>query len=213
MRMKYQKENGFTLIEMVVVMAIFLLVIGVALTIFLTIFQHQKDTLDQQKMLNQMSYAEEFMSKALRMARDDTSGSCISAGYIYQLTRPDITSGFYQGVKFVNQSDNNACTEFFLKQVTLPSGTTVNELEELRNSTNDADAVPITSDSMQINYIKFAVNGTIATTASGITGAEDTQLDQPLLTILVSSQIIQNSDLSPTITQTSVSERNINVLQ
>ena len=59
-------NKGFTLIELIVVMTVFLLVIGAAMGIFISIVQNQKKILSEQELLNQISYVEEYMSKALR---------------------------------------------------------------------------------------------------------------------------------------------------
>jgi len=74
------KNKGFTLVELVVAMAVFLFIIGAAITVFLSIIQHQKTVLQEQKVLNQLSYAMEHMSKALRMAKkaETEDSACIT---------------------------------------------------------------------------------------------------------------------------------------
>ena len=113
-------RKGFTLIELIVVMAVFLFVIGAAITIFISIFQQQKRILSEQEFLNQISYSEEYMSKALRAAETVTDSTCVPAGYSYLLTHYNSGSGFYEGIRFFNQSntaDSGApdpiCQEFY----------------------------------------------------------------------------------------------------
>ena len=113
-------SKGFTLIELIVVMAVFLFVIGAAMGIFISIIQNQKKVLSEQQLLNQISYAEEYMSKAMRMAKVEENENCLIdsqgtdyPGYIYLLTRYDINSQLYRGIKFINQN-SSICQEFFL---------------------------------------------------------------------------------------------------
>jgi prepilin-type N-terminal cleavage/methylation domain-containing protein len=99
---------GFTMVEMIVVMALFLLVIGAAISVFISMVSDQKRALSEQQFLNQISYVQEYISKALRMAEPELGANCLLSGedslggYIYLLTRPDPT-GLYRGIKFINQ--------------------------------------------------------------------------------------------------------------
>ena len=140
-------NKGFTLIELIVVMAVFLLIIGVAVGIFISVVQNQRKILSEQELINQASYAVEHMSKALRVAKKDTigdvtQGGCLGvdyAGYNYMLTRP--VNGFYTGIKFINSSDNDACQEFFLDGYVL---------KEIKNGSPSA-GVAVTSEKLKIN--------------------------------------------------------------
>lgn len=205
-----KKETGFTLIELVVVMAIFLFVIGAAIAIFISIIQQQKRVLSEQELLNQVSYIEEYMSKSLRMAKKDTDNSCSEQGYIYLLTRPD--NGFYRGIKFINQS-NGICQEFFLDNVTDPANPV---LKELKDSTNDSDAVAITSSNLEISFIRFGINGTDGCYGSGSDcpdGASEDDSAQPRVTILLGIKTQGDSQNSARVIQTTVSQRNLNLKQ
>ena len=84
-------------------MAVFLFIIGAAIGIFLSIVQSQKRVLSEQQLLNQISYAQEHMSKALRMANTAIDDSCIPKGYVYLLTRYNTNSQLFGGIKFINQ--------------------------------------------------------------------------------------------------------------
>jgi prepilin-type N-terminal cleavage/methylation domain-containing protein len=158
------KSKGFTIIEMVVVMSIFLFIIGAAVSIFISIIQSQKKVLAEQQVLSQISYVGEYMAKSIRMAKVAEDDSCIATGYIYMLTRYDSSSGLFKGIKFINQSDSNACQEFFLDG----AGTVLSPyiLKELKNSTNDDDAMAITANNLKIDFVKFSVNGSSGSTFS-----------------------------------------------
>lgn len=176
MDLNYKQEKGFTLIEMIIVMAIFFFIIGAALSIFISIVQNQKNVLAKQQFLNQISYIEEYMSKALRMAETsiepDINRACIEEGYIYMLTRYDSTTQKWRGIKFLNQSDRGECQEFFLDNVK-PNGTAPliqNDpknpiiLKELKGiNVDDDSAIPLTSPSLQIKAMNFSINTTECT--------------------------------------------------
>jgi len=224
------KQNGFTIIEMIVVIAVFLLIIGAAINIFLSIIQNQRRLLAQQQLLNQVSYMEEYMSKALRMAKTEFNEGCLidaqgtdHRGSIYILTRYDTNSQIYRGIKFLNQSNldslgNPVCQEFFLDNVT-PDGASpliFNDpnnplvLKELKSwngsSVSDSYAVALTSSNIQLNSIKFVING-----LSGSTGASELDHIQPRVTILLNVNASGDSKSSAKTIQTTVSQRNLNV--
>jgi len=149
---KIKHQAGFTLIELIVVMAIFLFIVGAALGIFLSIVDSQKQVLDSQQLLGQISYLQEHMSKAIRMAKTDTTGSCLGSGnegYIYLLTHYKASTGYFEGIKFFNQSDN-FCTELFLDN---------GAMKELKNNPEPDNAVPVTSTALKIEFVRFSING------------------------------------------------------
>jgi type II secretory pathway pseudopilin PulG len=210
-----EKQQGFTIIELVVVIAVFMFVIGAAVGIFLSVVQSQRKILSEAEFLNQIGYAEEYMSKALRMATMAEDDSCIPQGYIYSLTRYNQSAGLFRGIKFLNQSDtdstgNPACQEFFLDDAD-PFHPVLKEIK------NDSNAVAITSSNLQISSAKFSVNGSNGSTfispnggcpSTTVCGATNLDIIQPRATILLN--IIIPSGGTRTI-QTTVSQRNLNV--
>jgi len=231
MRLKYKKQKGFTLIEMIVVMAVFLFVIGVTLGIFISIFQNQKKVLAEQQILNQISYVEEYMSKALRMAKtEEPTGTCLLPGYIYSLENYDPVLGLYKGIKFINQSDGDSCWEFYLDNATPGDTNTPLVLWEKREPYSP---VTLTTTNLQFdpaNPIRFSINGSDGC-GGGPCGASNIDTFQPRVTILLN--VVNNSvsgsscetipcttksfcgndkKCHPIITiQTTVSRRNLNV--
>lgn len=176
--------KGFTIIEMIVVIAVFLFVVGAALGIFIQLVISQKRVLAQQQILSQISYVQEYMSKALRMAKTSRTQediACMEAGgRIYILTQHN---GSYKGIKFINQSnlENNIpiCQEFYLDG---------GVLKELKNSINTDDAVALTSSSIvHIKDVKFAINGSVTPHCinDSSCGAFGTDEVQPRVTILM----------------------------
>lgn len=215
-------SKGFTIIEMIVVMAVFLFVIGATISIFISIIQNQKRVLSEQQLLNQISYTEEYMSKALRMARAELDEGCLldsngddHPGYIYLLTRWDPNLDRYKGIKFINQSDvfssqNPTCQEFFLDNITDPSRPVLKELK------GSGDAVALTSTNLQIdpeNPIRFSVNGSLGN-CGGLDpcgASSEPGTTQPKVTILLNIKIPGDNQQSTRTIQTTVSERNLNV--
>ncbi len=103
-------EKGFTMIELLVATSVFALILFIVTNLFISIFQQQKRTLSQQELLNQTSYAVEYMSRALRMAKKDTTGGCLDADYIGYNYR-SLYEG--KGIRFINHSNDDVCQEFF----------------------------------------------------------------------------------------------------
>jgi len=191
-------KNGFTLIELIVVMAVFLFVIGAAIGIFISIVQNQERILSQQELLSQMSYAEEIMSKAMRMAvKDDSTsdpnGTCITAGKNYLLTPIDAIDGVYTGIKFLDQSDlnpsglgNPACVEFYLDELRHVL------VESKTYDGSSGTPMDLTSSKFTVNKIRFVINEFGS---------------QPKVTVFMN---VQANGLSPMTIQTTVSQRNLN---
>jgi len=244
----FKRNAGFTLIEMIVVMAVFLFIIGGALGIFLSVVQSQKRLLSEQQFLNQISYVEEYMSKALRMAATDDQttdpvgdGNCVGHGYIYLLTRYNTNTGFFTGIKFLNQSDDNACQEFYLDVASLTDPSLV--LWEM-NTNNGSSPVALTPTNLQINSVRFSIDGSDGSANEpslsqnclpSQCGTSDTDTVQPRVTILLNVTIPGDNQsvgascsadtcpsgeacdmsihkCSPTrVIQTTVSQRNLNV--
>ncbi len=195
------KQKGFSVIELVFVLAIFLIIVGVTVDIFISMVQHQRRILAEQELLNQTSYVMEYMSKALRMAVKDTTGSCLGIiGFndktpVYSLTHCPIDPlKACNGVKFINQSDNNACEEFFLLG---------GKLQQIKNN---SPAQNILSDKFKIKYARFVVDGnqTLRFAAYG-------DLVQPIITILLDIQNPSVLNQQEKIIQTTVSQRNLNI--
>jgi len=96
-------NKGFTLIEMLVSVLIFSIVFGTAMGVFTSVIKLQKYNLAHQQLLNQTSYAMEYMDRAIRMAKKDDIG-CID-GSNYDETSNSIEFATYHG----------QCWEFYLE--------------------------------------------------------------------------------------------------
>ncbi len=151
-------KRGFTLIELVVVLGIFMLIMGASVSIFISIIQHQKRILGQQEMVSQASFTQEYMARSLREAAADATSACLfDGGAVYRrdaylLTRFDAVSGFFQGVKFV--SGEGVCHEIFLDKDGI-----------VKETKGAGPAEPLFSSKFTISYARFVVNGSRITMA------------------------------------------------
>ncbi len=211
----YKRNKGFTLIELIVVMAVFLLIMGTAISIFISIVSHQKRILAKQELLNQTSYFIEYMGKGLRMAVKDPDGVCLgTVGAVYKLEDYDSVNRIWKGIKFINASDDNACQKFCLDNSTLENPV----LKEIKNSAGNWDCgtgTNVTSTNLKINLLSFAFNGVLPGPPAGINDGyvvplSDSDLNQPRVTIALDVKIQGDSNQLSTKIQTTVSQRDLN---
>jgi type II secretory pathway pseudopilin PulG len=213
MNQKNKKSKGFTLVELIVVMAGFLLIMAIAIVIFISIIQSQRKILMQNQLLNQTSYLIEYMSKGLRMAERDIAGSCLVyvdaggevvdffPGYNYLYTKPN--GGFYGGLKFIN-ANSSFCQEFYLDSED-------NLIKELKNSINEINAVQLISDKFDVDYFRIAVNETNGAVGEGeILGSSIDDQRQPRVTISAGFSVPGDNGNPSLKIQTTISQRNIN---
>jgi prepilin-type N-terminal cleavage/methylation domain-containing protein len=219
-----KSQKGFTLVEAIVSMAIFLLIVGVGIGVFLSISSYQRKILREQQLLSQISYTQEHISKALRMAARDQQGSCLIdsldqsyPGYDYLLTRP--VNGFYTGIKFLNQTDEDglhlpACVEFYLDTAT-------HVLMEKKTYSPypkglDSQAVAITSNVLNITSIRFGIDGYSGASGAGMPVGDQNSSNpdltsiQPRVTFSMTVGLQGDNQSPARIVQTTVSQRNMN---
>jgi len=128
------KTKSFSLIELLVVAAV-VLVTSITVGLFVTSIKTQRNILKQQELMDEVSYVMEYMSRAIRMAKLDSSG-CTSV---------DVFESTGSNIKFKNYSHD--CQEFFLDN-------TDKKLKEDKNGAND-----LTSDNLQINLFNVHLEG------------------------------------------------------
>ncbi len=177
------KSKGFTLIELIVVVSIFSFIVFIAADLFVSIVRQQRRILSQQELLNQTSYIVEYIGRALRMAKEDSDGSCLGAvDKNYVLTHSD------SGIKFINHSDNDTCQEFFWD-----SGD-----GKIKESKNGSQALPLISDRLQVNHFNIKL--------SGESSSDDFQ---PRIVISMEVQVKGSGDQPKKQIQTTISQRNL----
>lgn len=178
-------NRGFTLVEMLVVMLIFSIIIGAISGLFISSIQAQKNALATQQLLDQTSFALEYMSRALRMAKKQTSDlpPCLSGnGLNYEITYGG------SGLKFINHLENDDCQEFFLEN---------EQLKQKKNNLTETLELTSPPPKLQITSLNFSLSGQ----------AQGDSL-QPKATIFLKIKMETGPEIN---IQTTVSQRNLDI--
>ena len=185
----FKNQKGISLIELLVAMSVFIIISSAVSGILISGIKGQRHTLASQRLLDQTSFAMEYMGRALRLAkRDDGTTGCISPNTNYEI----INSG--TGVRFINHLEQNDCQEFFL------GGTNGDQLMQRKN--NLANVFSLTSPELKVDSLKFII--------SGEPGPPDPL--QPRVTI--SMEVRDKKQNEPTIlVQTTISQRNLDAAE
>ncbi len=184
-------KKGFTLIEVLVAAAIFSIMISIFSGFIAGSIKSQQAALSSQELANSVSYNLEYMSRAIRMAKKDHSGACLTtAGEKYNYE----TNANRDRIRFLNYQDK--CQEFFL------DGSVLKEQKSADNTAASfATALPLTPSSL--NIISFRL-GPSDSWGQG-------QLTQPRVTFSLVMEADSGGDdpISMNI-QTTTSQRNLN---
>ena len=143
--------KGFTLTELLVVSALFSIAIGSISSIFIAGISSQRKILEEQEVLNQISYVMEYMGKAIRMAKKDdieigdSTKDCLGGAEKVNYEAPSESE-----IKFRNYQ--NQCQRFFLHE---------NRIYEQKNydTVPPGPSFPLTSPTLNITSLKFRVFG------------------------------------------------------
>lgn len=181
-------QKSFTLIELLVTVTIFSLILGGASGVFVQALKAQRRSLATQQLLDQTSYIMEYMSRAIRMARKDLDGSCLTTvggKYNYE------TNEERNRIRFLNYQD--ICQEFFL------DGSQLKERKSTDNTaTNFQDPLPLTSSNLQVNLFKIGPPDSW----------DQDDDDQPRVTFFLE---IVGKEQSRIIIQTTISQRSLDI--
>ena len=182
------KNKGVTLIEMLVAVTMFAIAVGAISGIFISGIRTQRRVLATQELLDQTSYVLEYMGRALRMAKKDLTGACITtAGNNYELIA-DV-------IQFIDYSGK--CTKFYLDN---SSGQTTIKKAVWNDVLSFWEAWDLTSSALQVNSLRFNLSG-------------ESQSDnlQPIVTIFldISGRETGLGGRPKIQTQTSVSQRDL----
>ena len=127
-------KRGFTIIELLVATSVFVLVVASSSGLFVSGLRTQRRGIAYQQLLDQTSYLTEYMSRAVRMAKKDISGTCTgSAKLNYSFAG--------QCLKFVNYKDQ--CQQFCLDNARL----------------SDGDGVYLTSEDLSVSAFSVVLSG------------------------------------------------------
>jgi len=143
---KYQFQKGFTLVEMLVAIFVFSVIIGAISGLFISGISGQRNALASQRLLDQASYTLEYMSRALRMAKKQTSDlpPCLSNnGLNYEIVA--------SALRFINHLEEDDCQEFFLEGGQLKQTKKINQ--------PGTETLELTSSKLQITFLNFSLDG------------------------------------------------------
>ena len=134
-------KRGYTLVEVLVAVSIFVIFVSAPTGIFISSLKGQKRALAQREIIDGGSYFLEYIGRFLRMAKKDDLGgiNCLSGDKVnFELTH----SG--NGIKFRNYKDE--CQEFYL------DGKRIFE-------NKNGNVLPLTSANLEVNFLKFQIFG------------------------------------------------------
>lgn len=148
--MRKEQKNGFSLIEMIIAMAIFTVVISVVAMVFSNSSSYQKRILAGQEVENNARYIAEFISRELRTTREINSGQVSSS-----LNDTDFIFKNYRGeiITYCQADATGACDSIAGEFVARINGTNppptaqiINtstvRIDNLRFVTNNFSALP-----------------------------------------------------------------------
>ena len=92
-----KNQTAFTLVELLVAVAIFSIIGGIAAGVFTSGLRAQRKSLAYHELLNQTSYLMEYMSRSIRMDRKDLTGACIDQNLNYKIVGAGINFKNYKG--------------------------------------------------------------------------------------------------------------------
>lgn len=191
-------QSGYTLIEVLTTIAIFLLISGSITGLFLSSIMVQRRALASQILFDNVSYTLEYMSRALRMAKKDMNGSCVGVAKNNYSTSTSGIPG--KGIRFINY--HQKCQEFYLKN----DGRIYQQVSSDESATNLANETALTPTDFIVSTStsQFIVEGAAQPTAD---------YQQPRVTIFLDIETKgQRSESRVKIQiQTTISQRDLDV--
>jgi len=195
--MKQKTQKAYTLIEVLIAVAIFFTVIAGPTGLFVSSLKSQNRILSVREIIDNSSHVFEYMSRALRMARKEldcglykeaSECACLTVkgyGSNYEITREG------KGIKFNNFQHPSVCQEFFWD-------ITDNRIKE---SKNGAEPIALTSDDLEVISFKFEEFG-----------LEQDDNIQPRITIFLEITKKSQTEAPRIRIQTTISQRNLDVM-
>lgn len=196
------KFKGATLIETLAAVAIFSILIGAMSGLIISAVQNQSRILSSQQLLDQISYALEYMGRSIRMARkellcedplDNNKPCCLrSAGYGFNYeTKPGV-------IRFLDE--NQRCHQFFLSESKILYEITSTDNTD-KNFEDAQILVPLSSPELEVASLNF-----------GISGQDQADNLQPRVTIFLEIIGKETQLARPKINlQTTISQRTLDV--
>ncbi len=148
--MDMRNKNGFTLVELLVVILVFSILIGAVLNLLSTSIKSQTIILREQKVAAEVSYAVEYMSRTIRMAIRDNENNCLlyDGDDIYNYRLMDSEGDYGSHIRFL--SYKKECQEFYFQD-----GVIYERRSGGENYKPEAPAVEMTSSGTVVEQLYF----------------------------------------------------------
>ena len=156
-----KKQRGFSIVELLIAGFIFSVVFGVATSTFVNAIRVQKYNMAQHQLLDQTSYAIEYIGRALRMAKTDDGTCGVGNGRNYKV------AGSGRIISFKNYNDECELFEwddfdndgdFDSIIVTIADIDPANPLANFR-----LEKVPLNSGNYRVTDARFYIEGELQT--------------------------------------------------
>ncbi len=188
------KNQGLTLIELLVAVSLFGLLAVALIGIFVSSLNAQASVLQNQELFSQASYAVDYMDRSIRMALRDETGDCTGSANKNYSTSSGITF-----LAFDTIAGDYRCKRFYLEDGKIKERKSTD-----KTAANLGTGVELTSSKVKVNSLVFSVLGDVVNVA------------QPQITIslnMVSNNTRRLDPLPSIILQTTLSQRNLNISQ
>jgi prepilin-type N-terminal cleavage/methylation domain-containing protein len=186
-----KNKKGFTLVEMLVSIALFGIISVALINVFVASIKSQSRIIYSQELLEQSSYVLEYMNSKIRMAIKDVDGSCITIGSTYNIY------GGGSSIRFISYNaeiSDYVCREFFLENNSIKERSSTDT-----SSSNFSVASVIASPSFKVNSLKFSIFG-------------DSIGNQPRVTTLINMHKEEQDGVTSKITiQSTASKRQLEI--
>lgn len=186
-----KNKKGFTLVEVLVCIALFGIISVALINVFVASIKSQSRIIYSQELLEQSSYVLEYMNSKIRMAIKDVDGSCITIGSTYNIY------GGGNSIRFISYNaevSDYVCREFFLENNSIKEKSSTDT-----SSSNFGVASVIASPSFKVNSLKFSIFG-------------DSIGNQPRVTTLINMHKEEQDGVTSKITiQSTASKRQLEI--
>jgi|GEM_PF-2021929 len=191
-------QRGTTILELIVVLAVFAILVGITVGMFSSSVERQRYQLKEQDVVNQSGFVTEYMARKISDATTDLSGRCLGTNYInydYVLSNQDQATGMYQGITFLSR--DGACYNFSF------DGSQITEVRTISAS----EIKKLLPGDFTIQYLRFILDGDKTMVAAR---QSDSSQIQPRVTFALNIHIplTQGTGFREKLLQTTISKRN-----
>jgi len=188
-RINKKMNKGFTLVETLVSITLFGMISLILINVFIVSISTQNRILQSQELIEQSSYALEYMGTKLRMAIKDDTGACVGSAASYG---EGINSIIFLSHDPVD--DTYLCRKFFLENNSIKERVSTDE-----TAANFGASSTITSPSFVADNLNFSVAG------------DDTSYQPRVTIVIVMHKEEKGVNISQMIVQTTISKRELDI--